>query len=278
MKRATLPYIFGLLSIGGAACEQVVEIDFPDHEPRLVVEGWVYDDRNTQTVFLHTSIPYSETGTFPAETGAQVVVNTRTGDSFVYDEVEVGVYQGSFRGVVGQEYMLTIETQDGQRYVSEPQRLRPVAPLDSVYAVFKDSTEVAAVGYYPAWDYTDPRGTSNHYRWKFYVNDTLQDRAQDMLVLSDEFIDGEAIVGAEFLDTDPLDIDDTLAIEQLSLSQEALNFLSRVQRLSSDEGRLLDTSPDPAHTNIINVIDAQRYALGFFGASSVVRTSAVVKE
>ena len=274
----TLRYVLGLLSIGGGACEQVVEIDFPDHEPRLVVEGWVYDNRDTQTVFLRNAIPYLETGTFPAETGAQVIVTTRTGDVVAYDETEAGVYQGSFRGVVGQEYTLAIKTQDGQRYVSEPQRLRPVAPLDSVYAVFKDTTEVAAAGYYPAWDYTDPQGTNDYYRWKFYVNDTLQDRAQDILVLSDEFIDGEAIVGAEFLDVNPLKKGETLTVEQLSLSQQALDFFLRIQRLSSDEDGLLDTSPDPAPTNMTNTTDAQRYALGFFGASSVVRASAVVKE
>ena len=278
MKRMPLRYLFGLLSIGSVACEQVVEVDLPDSEPRLVVEGWVYDDRNVQTVLLRNSTAYFETGAFPAETGAQVVVTTQTGDVVAYNETEVGVYQGTFRGVVGQEYTLTVETQGGQRYVSAPQRLRPVAPLDSVYAVFKDATEVAEAGYYPVWDYTDPRGTDNYYRWNFYVNDTLRGRMRDMLILSDEFIDGEAIVAAEFLDIDPLDVEDTLTIEQRSLSWEAFDFFLQMQWLSNDGSGLLGGSPDPARANITNTTDAKRYALGFFGASSVARASAVVTE
>ena len=120
------------------------------------------------------------------------MVTTSSGETFAYTETEAGVYQADFRGVVRESYTLTVQTRDGQQYVSTPEELRPVAPLDSVYTTPEDTAEALVPRYYPAWDYTDPAGTEDYYRWKFYVNNAFQDQTDALLVLSDEFIDGEA--------------------------------------------------------------------------------------
>lgn len=278
MNNSTFLYLFGLLSCGLFACEDVIDVEAPLSEPQLVVDGWIYDDRDTQVILLSNSAPYFESGALPAETNAQVTVITESGETITYNETEPGVYQASLRGTVGQTYTLAIETSDGQRYESTSQPLMPVAPLDSVYAVFKESPEVEDEGYYPAWNFTEPEGTEDYYRWKFYINDTLQSRAEDILALSDEFVDGEQIVGAEFFTERPLEEGDALTIEQLSITEEAHDFLNRLQQLTAGVGGLFDTPPDPIRGNITNMTDEQNYALGFFGASSVVRGSAVAGE
>ena len=100
----------------------------------------------------------------------------------------------------------------------------------------------------------------------------------DLLVLSDEYIDGETIADADFLSIPPLRLGDTLTIEQLSLSREALDFFLQLQRAAVQTGGVLATSPDPVRANVTNLTDEQDYALGFFGASSVVRASTIVGE
>ena len=257
------------------ACEDVVQIDVPETDPRLVIEGWVYDNQDTQTIVLRNSIAYFTAGTLPPETEAQVMVTTASGERFTFVERKAGVYQASFRGSVGESYTLNIETLAGQQYVSAPQEMLPVPPLDSVYAIRGDSTEEGA-DYHPAWDYTDPAGVENYYRWRFYINDSLQNKIEESLVVSDEFIDGKTIIGAEFLNPLSLSTGDTLTIEQLSLTREAYNFLIQVEQLAGNTGGLFDTQPDPVRANVTNVNQAQDYVLGYFGVSSAVRATTTV--
>ena len=281
MKKLTIKlyHFLGLLIlILFSACEDVIIVEAPESAARLVVEGWVYDDRDAQTVLLTSSAPYFDTQSPSPETSAQVSVTTQNGEVFAYTETTPGLYQADFRGSPGERYTLTIETSDGQRYQSTPQLLSPVAPLDSVYAVFKESPEVEDEGYYPVWDFTDPEGSEDFYRWKFYINDTLQNLAQDILTFSDEFIDGDEINGAEFILERPLEEGDILTVEQLSINEEAQDFLNRIQQLTSGVGGLFDTPPDPVRGNITNTTDEENYALGFFGASSVVQESVVAGE
>jgi len=272
-------YLLGLLSCGLlAACEDVIEVEAPKGEPRLVVDGWVYDDRDTQTILLKNSAPYFDSGNLPPETDAEVSIKTETNEVVNYTEVEPGMYQADFRGEVGQRYTLVVETSEGQRYESTSQTLFPVAPLDTVYTVFKESPEVEDEGYYPAWELTDPEGSEDYYRWKFYINDTLHSDPADILVASDEFVDGEQITVTDFILERTLTSGDMLTMEQLSISEESQDFLTRIQQLTAGVGGLFDTPPDPVRGNIANVTDEQNYALGFFGASSVARDSVVVGE
>ncbi len=279
MNKLKSYYLLGLLSCGLlAACEDVIEVEAPEGEPRLVIDGWVYDDRETQTIALKNSAPYVVSGDLPSETGATVSVKTEAGETFDYTEIDPGRYQADFRGTIGQSYTLVIETSEGQRYESTPQTLFSVAPLDTVYTVFRESPEVENEGYYPAWEFTDPEGSEDYYRWKFYINDTYQSGAEDIAVFSDEFVDGEQIKVTEFILSETLEVGDILMLEQLSISAESQDFLTRVQQLTVGVGGLFDTPPDPVRGNITNVTDEQNYALGFFGASSVVRASAVAGE
>ncbi len=268
-----------LLSVLGA-CTDVIEIDAPLTEARLVVDGWIYDDRDIQTVVLTNSTAYFEDSPQPPETNATVTVTNASGISFPYTEVEPGTYEADFRGEVGDTYTMTIETTDGARYVSDPQFLLPVPSLDAVYALLVESPEVEEEdeGLYPAWDFVDPQGIDNFYRWKFYVNGIFLNEPNNLLVFSDEFVDGEELDSAYSTSgVDPLVSGDSLVIEQLSLTEEARDFFVRVRQITVDVGGLFDTPPDPVRGNFINVMDDENYALGFFGASSIVRSSTKVE-
>lgn len=263
-----------------SACTDVIEIDAPLTEARLVVDGWIYDDRDVQTVVLTSSTAYFEDSPQPPETNATVVVTNAGGGSFSYTEVEPGVYEADFRGEVGNTYTMTIETSNGTRYVSDPQVLLAVPALDAVYALFIESPEVEEEdeGLYPAWDFVDPEGVDNFYRWKFYVNGIFLNDPDNLLIFSDEFVDGEVLDSAYFtVGLDPLVSGDSLVVEQLSLTEEARDFFARVRQITVNVGGLFDTPPDPVRGNFINVMDDENYALGFFGASSIVRSSTKVE-
>ena len=275
MRRKTYNYLFFFITqwVAFCACTDVIEIDAPLTEARLVVDGWIYDDRDVQTVVLTNSSAYFEDSPQPPVTNASIVVTNAGGISFPYTEVEPGVYEADLRGEVGDIYTMTIETVNEARYVSNPQVLLPVPSLDAVYTLFVESPEVEDEdeGLYPAWDFVDPEGVDNYYRWKFYVNGEFLDEPNNLLVFSDEFVDGEELDSAYFTSgVDPLVSGDSLVIEQLSLTEEARDFFARVRQITVDVGGLFDTPPDPVRGNFINVMDDENYALGFFGASSIV--------
>ena len=284
MKTTARFYIYTLVlvaSISCFSCEDVIEVDIPQRASRLVVNGWVYDHQDIQTIVLNRSTAYLDGQPLPPVTKAQVRVAASSGETFEYTEEAEGTYQSKFRGLPGKTYTLTVETADGQRYASTPQQMNAPVPLDSVYVQFQEASvddDEEEDGYYPTWDITDPPSVENYYRWRVYVDGTLLSASDGLLIASDEFVDGESISEIQFFGMDPLVIGDEVTIEQLAITEQAYNFLEQVEALTSNVGGLFDTPPGPVEGNITNTTDKADYALGFFGTAAVSRESVVVAE
>lgn len=281
MYRITYYTALLMTCLGFFSCEDVIEVDIPDRESRLVIAGWIQDNRDLQTVALSRSVAYLDSPSTTAEAGAEVTVTTASGETYSFSEERPGQYRGTFRGVPGETYTLRVVTRDDQRYVSTSQTMPLPVPLDSVYAQFQETPDVDEEedeGYYPFWDFTDPADRENYYRWRVYANDEPVEGGDALITVADEFINGEEIVEASFLGMDPLAAGDRFTIEQMAITEEAHEFLLRVQDVTSDVGGLFDTPPGPVVGNITNTTDEAEYALGFFGAAAVSSASAEVGE
>lgn len=261
------------------ACEDVIELDLPATDPRLVVEGWLTNEPVEQEVRLSLSAPYFENAELPAVSGARVVLfdGQNPVDTFAEKSDSPGFYSSDFNLQAGGLYSVYIWSPDGKEYQSVPQILEPVPAIDSIYAVFKEESPFDDEGYYVTINTREPAGIGDHYRWRQYINGEFQNGPFDLNYASDEFADGNPILDFEVA-TQPAQVGDTVRIDQMTISREAFEYLQQVQQQTAFVGSLFDTPPAPIPGNIRNLNDPEDQPLGFLGISGLTFAEIVIEE
>ena len=97
-----------------------------------------------------------------------------------------------------------------------------------------------------------------------------------MNLVDDTWYDGNLIIDWDIVyETQP---DDTVIIEQMSISKRAFNFWTLVQQQLSNFGSPFDTPPASIEGNMYNINDPDETVLGFFGVSNVSKESIVIED
>lgn len=172
-----------LLGLLIAGCNPVddVQLELPEFEQKIVVEGYLEDGQSAY-IRLTESFPFWDYNSeLPIISGALVTLSHHG----LIDTLNES-YPGQYRGLRilnredGGSYLLTVETPDGRIATSETEFL-PVIPLDSL-AYNRDSSKKARILMY--WQ--DPPEPNNYYRisavdvdkektWSIEINDGLFD-------------------------------------------------------------------------------------------------------
>ena len=263
-----------------SACEDVVDIEVPTSEPRLVVEGNILDQPAPQEVRLTYSSEYFSQGAAPAVTGATLVLTRGDGviDTLVERETEPGTYETQQDGVLGEIYVLDILTPLGKHFRSLPEELLPVTPIDELSYRFEEpDTEEDDTLYVVMIDAIEPPNTRNYYQWKVYVNGELQDEPGDLSYARDDFVQ-DRVDDVEIFFSSDIQNGDTIRVEQYSISETYYEFLNELFTQTAFIGGIFDPPPAPIKGNIYNVDDPNDYALGFFHASSIRDAETIVTE
>jgi len=97
MKFKSLIYLtaFVFLAFSQTACEDIVEVDVEQKQKKLVVDAFIDNQLQTQTIRLTESIPFFDLpGTEPPVTTATVVLaDTSTGKIFPFIHDSMGSYR-----------------------------------------------------------------------------------------------------------------------------------------------------------------------------------------
>lgn len=270
--------VFSII-LGLTSCQDVIDLDLPATDPQLVVEGWLTNEPVEQQVRLSLSAPYFENAELARQSGALVVLfdGENPVDTFMETGGASGLYASSFQLQAGGVYSVYIGLPDGRQYQSVPQVLKPVPPIDSIYAEFREESPFEDEGYYVFINTREPAGAGDHYRWRQYINGELQNAPFDLNYASDEFVDGNPIIGFEVA-TQAAQAGDTVRIDQMTISREAFDFLVQVQNQTAFVGSLFDTPPAPIPGNLRNLNDPEDQPLGFLGISGLTFAELVIEE
>lgn len=268
--------LFIAITLFLTSCQEVVELDLPDGDVQLVVDGMITNQPGEKRVRLNTTANYFDNKETPKVTGALVLLYDATGVVDTLIEKEEGIYVTDYVGKINSIYHLYIRTKAGEEYESQPELLQFVPEIDSIYYEFKKETAFQDEGYYVKIDTYEPIGTGNYYRWKQYVNDTLQAEPFDLLFATDKFVDGNPIIGFE-VSTTPLQKGDQFRIEQLSISEGLYDFLTQLSQQTAQVGSLFDSPPAALPGNIVNIANPKIKALGYFSASAVAEKSIAIE-
>jgi hypothetical protein len=149
--------------------------------------------------------------------------------------------------------------------------------IDTIISEYKEKVNFEHdEGYFVSIDTKEPPESGNYYRWKQYINGSFLNKPGDLFIASDEFVNGNNISGLQ-INVDPLELGDHFKVQQLSLSESAFDFLTKLELQTANVGSMFDAPPIALKGNIIPLHQTDKPALGYFGASALSEREITVK-
>ncbi|MGB3607740.1 MAG: DUF4249 domain-containing protein [Psychroserpens sp.] len=248
------------------SCEDVIEVDLNNAEPRLVIDASINWFKNTtgneQDIRLTLSAPYFNDEVPPANEADVRIINGNN-DIFVFTEDgNSGIYRNNtFVPQIDDTYTIEITYQD--ELYRGIETLKSVVDIDFVEqnddgGFSGEETELKAF-------YTDPANVDNYYFFEF-ISDIPE--IPDLEVYEDEFTDGNQIFG--FYTEEDLEPNDQVIIRNYGVSERFYEFMFiLLQQNSTDGGGPFETQPATVRGNCINETNPENYPLGYFRLSEV---------
>ncbi|WP_350288241.1 DUF4249 family protein [uncultured Croceitalea sp.] len=294
--------LLGILAFFSFACEDAINVDLPETETRLIVNGIVRVD--TSKEFLPVEIKVTETSDFFSEPivaeleSAVILVGQRDPDdpfnlSFgtrILREYEsgTGIYEPDTIGNDVDErirtefldentvFFLVVE-HNGKRYAGQT-IYSPSVPIDLVEqgneTLFdEDDTEIKIT-------ITDVADSKNYYVFDFDEG--------EFLALDDQFIDGQEFEFSYFVERD-LESGEEFEVSILGADQQFFNYMDLLIEQTEDDGGIFQTPATTPRGNMFdvtgldnieifdNVGRPESFALGYFAVVQEFKQSITIE-
>ncbi|WP_055443569.1 DUF4249 domain-containing protein [Lacinutrix himadriensis] len=263
MKKILIILVIAVLNF---SCEDVVDIDLPTSEPRLVIDAsinWFKDTAgNEQSIKLSLTAPFYNSETPPAN-NAQVIIVDENNNTFEFlEEDETGIYHNNtFVPEINGVYTLSINY-NGEVFTAT-ETLQSVAQIEYVEQDLEggfsgEETEIKAY-------FTDPVDEENYYFFEFIPSINMP---ASLDTFKDEFVNGNEIFGY-YIEED-LDEGESVIIRNYGVSKRFYEFMFiLLQQSSEDGGGPFETQPATVRGNCINQTNPENFPFGYFRLSEV---------
>jgi hypothetical protein len=298
------------------SCIRRINPPIRESAPIIVVEGMITTDSIPYVVklsytgnFTNASVAVESNQNFIND--ARVVIKDDVGDSALCYLISPGTYQctdPNFVGIIGRSYTLGIYLSNGKTYISSPEKINPVPPIDSMTVVYDSTyiTDVRPTQFIVSVNSQDPPDVRNYYRWtgfgyiprksigtpcgplppcapnqcgflyacKAQCEQLLENN--QIKILSDQLINGHEIIQQVFYSPIYWFGKHFIEIKQHSINQDLYLFWVQYLEQTNNTGGILDPLPASLIGNIHNAIDSNDIALGYFEASAVASKRIVI--
>lgn len=260
------PFYIFILFFLAFSCEDVIDLDVPESEQKLVIDAsinWFKGTAgNEQQIKLTLSAPYFNLEIPPAN-GAQIVITDSNNNMFQFlEEGSSGIYiNNDFIPEINGVYNLNIVYQD--EIYSATETLISVSEIEYIEqnndgGFSGEETEIKAY-------FMDPANEENYYFFEF-ISDIVE--VPSLEVYKDEFIDGNEIFG--FYTEEDLTTGDELIIRNYGVSKRFYEYMFiLLQQNSEESGGPFETQPATVRGNCINQTNPDNFPLGYFRLSEV---------
>lgn len=258
--------IYIIIFILTYSCEDVIDLDLPTADPKLVIDAsinWFKGTTgNEQSIRLSLTAPYFE-NEIPPATGADVRVIKSSGEVFIFvEDGNSGIYtNNNFITEINETYQLEI-IYEGNTYTAS-ETLKSVSEITRVEqdlegGISGDETEIKAF-------FNDPEDEENYYFFEFIPSlpviptlDTFEDR----------FINGNETFG--FYVEEDLVPGESVVIRNYGVSERFYEFMFiLLQQIEEGGGGPFETQPATVRGNCINQTNPDNFPLGYFRLSEV---------
>jgi hypothetical protein len=250
------------------SCEDVIDVDLKNGEPLLVVDGWISNQNQTYTVKLTKSKPYFANTPATPVSVATLQLSDNEGNTELLTETSAGVYQiQTIKGKIGNQYTLRIVS-EGETYEAKTE-IKNVPPIDSLTYRYEKERSDLDEGIYVRYFGPELPTPGDYFRVKVYKNGVQYNKPSELIISSDEFVNGNYIGDLEFDFGDPFKVNDVVKVELLSLPQDAYYFLQEMVT-QVNNGGMFGTPPANVRTNVRNLNpSSKKKAVGYFGGSAI---------
>ena len=257
MKLYQIIGILILLTGGMSSCEEIIELDLVDSEPRLVIEAAVDAENGAGIVSLTKSNGFYDPISLELVTGATVTVTQADGTEIAFGSLADGIYIGT--GIVAEEgdvLSILVVDSEGNEYKANSTTPHSVS-IDSLELIELERGGGSFGGgdddeklYQVFTHWQDKAGTESFYRVRATVNDTLK---TNVYTLADDLLEEGEAMSRPFFDI--FEGGDTVEIQLLSIDKPTYIYYDN---LSSIQGFGSSTPFNPKNNFDNN-------ALGYFG-------------
>lgn len=303
MKRKILLLFAPCFVLVLASCEDVIYPPLEPAVPVLVVDAWITNTGQTQTIVLTRSQPYFDAVVPPPVSGAAVTVSDDGGRLFSFTEnsAKAGYYEWTPSGAdtlrVGGKYQLTILA--GGETFAATSRMGRVPPIDSITfdkdADHENGREITRAEFWA----TDPVGRGDAYWIRSYKNGIPLLRPGEMNIAYDAGVSiGGPADGVIFIapvrrrinanDRDdnnqlisPIKNGDSIQVQIHSVTVAAFTYLNQVQIQTNRPGGFAELFATPlanVSTNVFNANPNGSKVVGFFNTAAVTTAGKRYKE
>ncbi|WP_033564404.1 DUF4249 domain-containing protein [Sphingobacterium sp. SYP-B4668] len=247
-----IPYILTVFTILCWSCEDKIDINLNDADPKLVIVGDLTNLSDKQQIRVSRTVAFNETVNSLPVNDAKVEVSEVGGRVFVFQSAgQNGIY--SFSGMPlreGKTYRLSVQVGD-DLYESEstvPKYVQVEQFGIKEETIFGETYKMITFGF------NDPANLANYYRYLISVN---SGPLEFSTVLSDKFNDGLSVTHDIANEDNDLKSGDEIVIRRQCVDRGVYRYWNEFQ--STNPG---SASPANPTSNISNG------ALGYFSASS----------
>ena len=274
MKKIYL-YILLLSTTLFTSCEEVVNVDLSNAEPKLVIEAIIKWEKGTtgenQTIKLSLTNDFYTNDVLPAN-GAIVTVTNST--DVVFDFVQVPNTENyvcnNFQPVIGETYRLEI-LYDGEIYTAS----NTLFPTPDILNVTQETVDGISgedeiqIKYF----YQDNGAEENYYLLRV-KNPNKQ--IPEFGAVSDEFFQGNLMFG--FYGSSETEPGITLDLSVQGISRGYHDYMNKLISIAgSGSGNPFATPPATVRGNISNITNNSNYPLGYFFLSEIDTVSYLVQ-
>lgn len=251
MKATFYLYIVAFFAVF-TSCEEVIDIDLNDADPRVVIEAQLSDLATEQRIRVSKTAAFTESiGSRPVA-DAEVSVTDNRGRVYTFTYEDNGYYiNRNFRPVAHRSYDLLVNV-EGEVFEANC-LMPPFVEVDSVGVL--EETLFGDPYYFATFKFQDPAGLANYYKYDVSINgagfrfaSALNDKFNDGLYVTHQISD---------LDTDMLP-GDSIVVRRYCIDRRVFDYWNEFQ--STNPGTAAPGNPT---SNISN------NALGYFSVASV---------
>ncbi|MEB3346131.1 DUF4249 domain-containing protein [Aquimarina gracilis] len=298
-----------MISVIVSQCVEPFDIETENFEDILVVNATITNEVKHQQILLSRTFRFEDDGPL-AEQGATVKVIEGVGTEYLFEELTPGVYTSiqEFAATPGNEYQLSIVTQNNRSYISNKTTLPQETSIDRVYAertTNNDGTEGVEVFV----DTFDPTGNSLYYRYEyeetyriitqnwnsddinglrsplgpflFFLTERPEGQriCYNTVVSNNINVNNTTTLGEDrltrfpvrFLRPDEIAIADrySILVKQYVQSREANEFYETLSSFSESESLFSQIQPGFVGGNIVSEVNPSEKIIGFFDVSSI---------
>ncbi|HEY8404372.1 MAG TPA: DUF4249 domain-containing protein [Flavobacteriales bacterium] len=268
-KFSFIACMLGLLTFTMQSCQDVIDVDLNDADPKYVIEGHIYEGVDSIMVRVTQTASFFDGGLPPVVDDATVIITMPSGEEVLLQSIGNGYYKATNQVIVDDaDYALRVLVNDEE--FTAVTRMPKHIELDSLEQVANPQLFGSDPTYAVYVRYQDPVGPQ-YYKYVVTYNDTLLIDSDEIIVVDPGALDGQEIYMPIYYLS--CEVGDVVEVELQCIDKGVYQFFDTMKDIAGGSaGSPFSATPANPITNI------RGGALGVFGAYTSSKKSITITE